>query len=240
MRPFLIMIAAMLCMGLHAQSPQSLSIEAPRFDFESPTAWDDWVASLSPDELQRIARFEALHGRGLGGLSTHPTMTMHVLGLDYPPVLHLPIATFYRELEGYEDDVKMRLIEIFNIELISPNRHVDWPMSATLRMELSNNGRYVHFGVPMDMRGDGTYYVRHPQTLLSELIEGVSELGQYPKMQFSALEGFVLNEDTIDDMPLLGTPITFNFRFGDVRVDTGFQWAGRPKGPFNGGVEFLK
>ena len=240
MRPYLIMIAALLCTGLHAQSPQSLSVEAPGVNYESPTAWDDWVANLSPNELQQIARFEALHGRGLGGLSTHPTMTTHVLGLVYPPILHLPIATFHRELEGYEDDVNMRLIEIFNIELISPNRHVDWPKSATLRVELSNNGSYVHFSVPMDMRENGTYYVSYPQTLLSELIEGVNELGQYPKMQFSALEGFALNEHTIDDMPPLGTPITFNFRFGAVRVDTGFQWAGRPKGPFNGGVEFLK
>lgn len=240
MRPLLIMIAAVVCVGSQAQLPQSLSAEAPGVDFESPTAWNDWVAGLSPDELQRIARFEAHHEGGLGGLSTHPTMTMHVLGLDYPPILHLPIATFHRELEGYEDDVNRRLIEIFNIELISPDRHVDWPASATLRVELSNNGRYVHFNVPMDMREPGTYYVRQSQTLLSELIEGVSELGQYPKMQFSAFEGFVLNDDTIDDMPPLGTPITFNFRFGDVRVDTGFQWAGRPKGPFNGGMEFLK
>ena len=167
-------------------------------------------------------------------------MVVDVLGIDYPPIKFLPLATFHRELAGYSDELNMRLIEIFNIEVISMGREVEWPSSATLRVELSRDGRYVHFDVPMDMRDEGTYYVGHPQTLLSELIEGVSELGPYPRMQFSSLNGFVLNDETIEDMPPLGAPITYNFRFGGVRLDTGFQWAGRPKGPINAGVEFLK
>ena len=234
MRRLLVLIVAILCVTAYAQL-KSVSGYAPDrgIEVESPKAWDDWTASLTPEQFERLSRHK-------GGISTHPAMAIDAFGIDYPPILHLPLATFHRELVDYPNDVNMRLIEIFNIELISPQHRVDWPRAGTLRVELSNDGRYVHIDVPMDMRERGTYYVSHPQTLLSELIEATNEVGQFPKMQFPAFEGFVLNDETIENMPPLGAPITFNFRFGAVRVDTGFQWAGRPQGPINGGVEFLK
>ena len=39
----------------------------------------------------------------------------------------------------------------------------------------------------------------------------------------------------------MGVPVTYNVRIGGVRLDTGFQWAGRPRSvPINGGSYFLR
>ena len=238
MRILSLVAALGVCVHAYGQlhTPQSVPNNGPQSPLllESPTAWEDWLAGLTLDELDQVSRHK-------GGISTHPPMTINAMGISYPPIRFLPLATFHRELEGYPGTAKQRLVEVFNIELNSPGRKVDWPSTATLRVELSNEGRYVHLGVPMQMQGDGIYYLASPSAVVSELDEAVGELGQFPRMQFTALEGFTLNSETIEDLPPLGAPITYNFRFGGVRVDTGYQWAGRPKGPFMGAsVDFLK
>ena len=201
-----------------------------------PVDFDAWEVTLTADERERLNQHFLRHN----GVTNYPTMTANVMGIAYAPIRSLPLDTFHHELSGYAaSQTNQRLIEIFNIQLISSQRDIDYPISATLHVELSKNGRYVHIEAPMDLRGDA-YYPSQPTTLLSELIEAVSDLGRYPTMLFSKFEGFVLNSDTIEDLPPLGIPVVYNFRFGDVRVDTGFQWIGRPKGPINAGVEFLK
>lgn len=202
-----------------------------------PDEFDAWEMSLTPNERERLNQ----HYLRYNAVTNYPTMTANVMGIAYPPISSLPLDTFHHELSGYSaKQTNQRLIEIFNIQVISSRRQIDLPASATLHVELSKNGRYVHIEAPMDLRGNGTYYPSQPTTLLSELIEAVSDLGRYPRMLFSKFEGFVLNSDTIEDLPPLGIPVVYNFRFGDVRVDTGFQWVGRPKGPINAGVDFLK
>lgn len=235
MRMFVVAAVLSISMGASAQ-PQSVPNDGPQSPhlLDSPTVWEDWLAGLTPDQLEQVSRYN-------GQVSTHPSMAADTLGVSYPPIRSLPLATFHRELESYPNSQRLRLIEIFNVELISPGRRIDWPSTATLRVELSKGGRYVHLDVPMNMHEDGLYRFASPQDVLSNLGEAVDELGQFPRMQFPTLEGFTLNAETIEDMPPLGAPITYNFRFGDVRVDTGYQWAGRPNGPFNGqAVEFLK
>ena len=76
--------------------------------------------------------------------------------------------------------------------------------------------------------------------MLSELVEVMSSIGLYPVMSLSKLVGFTFNDTTVDNMPPLGAAVTYNVRFGDVRIDTNFQWVGRPKHIPNGGVEFLR
>ena len=201
---------------------------------DDEVAWAAWEASLTDDERERL-------GPHVNGISNHPPMTIDEMGINYPPIRFLPLATFHHELSGYSQDrLNAALIEIFNIQLISTQSDINLPPSATLRIELSKDGRHVHLAAAMELRGEDTYYPSHPTMLLSELNDATAELGQYPTMLFSKFEGFILNSATIEDLPPLGIPLIYNFRFGGVRVDTGFQWVGRPKGPINAGVDFLK
>ena len=146
-------------------------------------AWAAWEASLTDDERERL-------GPHVNGSSNHPPMTIDEMGINYPPIQFLPLATFHHELSGYsQDELSEGLIEIFNIQLISTQSDIDLPPFATLRIELSKDGRYVHLSATMELRREDAYYPSHPATLLSDLNTAAGELGQYPTMLFLEIRG---------------------------------------------------
>jgi len=202
---------------------------------------DDWMAELSVSDR---ARLDA-HVESVGSVSTHPLMTYYALPVRYEPIWNLPLATFHEEL-GEDDSegfgiVAGKMLSKFNTQLISPYHRIEWPPTATLTIDFSKNGINVSLPVEMDLREGNSYYITSPTSFGSELIETIGSLGQYPRMELSRFDGFVFNESTIQDMPPLGVAVIYNVRIGSIRLDTDFQWAGRPSGiPINGGRDFLK
>lgn len=220
----------------------------------SPEAWAEinarverWdmpgfdLSKLSTDERRRLAAHE-------GGISTHPPMMYDVLGVRYEPIFKLPVSAFHEELtqrrigDGYENPGR-ELIEKFNIQLVSPWNDVEWPHSTTLLVDLSKNGTNKSLSVDMELRDRDSYYIEDPALLIAAIGEASVSMGeprQAPRLTLARLEGFEFSSRTISNMLPLGVVVTYNVRFGSVRVDTGFQWAGRPPGIPNGGGDFLK
>ena len=195
------------------------------------------ISKLSVDDRKRLAAHE-------GAITTHPPMTYDALGILYGPIDDLPLSTFHGELatsdsSGYASAGR-DLLYRFNIQLLSPWHSIEWPREATLWVDLSKNGVGSSLAVEMVLRDGDSYYMANPTLFASNLGEAIGSLGQFPRMTLVRLEGFEFSERTISDMPPLGVAVTYNVRFGDMRVDTGFQWAGRPAGIPNGGEGFLK
>lgn len=198
------------------------------------------LSKLSLDERARLAAHE-------GGISTHPPMTYDALRVRYDPIFDLPLSTFHEELTTNRfnayDSPGRELLHKFNIQLLSPWHSVEWPDNATLLVDLSKNGISKSLTVDMELRGGDSYFMRNPDLTASAIGEAIATLGQFPRMALARLEGFEFSPRTISDMPPLGVAVTYNVRFGSVRVDTGFQWAGRPvgvPGRRSGKGEFLK
>ena len=199
--------------------------DSPHFD----------LAKLSVDERRRLAAHE-------GGITTHPFMMYDALGVRYDPIYDLPVSTFHDELttdrSGQYAGVKRELLRKFNIRLLSTSHDIEWPQAATLVVDLSKDDASRSFAFQMELRDGDSYYMGKPDLLGSAIEEAAASMGQYPRMTLVMLEGFEFSPRTITDMPPLGVAVTYNVRFGNVRVDTGFQWAGRPAGIPNGGEDF--
>lgn len=201
-----------------------------------------WYESLSPDVELRLN----LHLERFGSLRSLPTMAEDALGVNYRPLRGLTMDVFHEVVDASPEGAAQAMLEAFNIQMVSPDYEIDLPESAVLHITLTKAGVSVHLQTKMTLRDD-SYYVTYPSSMMSRSIEAIDHLNEEtrargrPTMHLSHMTGFVFNEDTIADMPPMGSPVTFNIRYGDVRVHSGFQWAGRPPEiPVNGGEEFLR
>ena len=241
---------AMLGASAEAQWTPTAAAGSPEAQAEIDARIEGWaspyfdLSRLSRDERARLAAHE-------GGISTHPPMTYDALGVRYDPIYELPLATFHEEIEEIEEipsdgsgryhNAGRELLYKFNIQLLSHRHRIEWPDTTTLLVDLSNDGVNTSVAMEMELREGNAYYIRYPGLFASAIREAIAALGQFPRMTLARLEGFEFSPRTISDMPPLGVAVTYNVRFGSVRVDTGFQWAGRPVG-IPGGREdgFLK
>ena len=235
-------VAALACIGLVVAVPTSADVRRDLDTFVPPdleyVISGEWIEHLNVEDR---ARWEAVKG----GVPSHPIMTMDAMGLVYPPASHLPLDVFHEELSALNGQGQMgigeALMELFNIELISPEHELDLPPTTELHVELAKNGRVEAVVVPMKLREGRIYFVSNPSSAMSEFAEAIGEVGPFPRMTLSKLTGFVFDESTVEGMRPMGVQITYNIRFGSVRLDTGFQWAGRPRSiPINGGSYFLR
>ncbi len=245
----LALLSVAACLGTPTQAHEEYSSgELRTFETQHP----GWQDRLSTDALERWEE--------QGCLATHPLMMYDVLGVRYEPVYDLPLSTFHEVLTAKSaqraeaggiirasesgidhyanaDDV---LMQKFNIQLISHPYEIRYPPTATLFVDMSKRGANVLLQLPMDLREGNTYYLSDPNSATRQIRKATETLGQFPTMALSRLAGFEFNESTIENTKPLGVSLTYNIRFGTVRVDTGFQWAGRPNSiPFRG-REFLK
>ena len=240
--PYRSVAAALVCIALFVAVPTSAEARRDLDTFALPDqeyiAGGEWIEHLNVEDR---ARWEAAEG----GVSSHPIMMMDAMGLVYPPASHLPLDVLHEELSALNDQRQVgigeALMELFNIELISPRHELDLPRTTELHVELARNGRVETVVLPMELREGSIYFVSNPSSAMSEVAEAIGEVGAYPRMTLSKLSGFVFNESTVEGMRPMGVAVTYNVRFGNVRLDTGFQWAGRPRSiPINGGSYFLR
>ena len=173
-------------------------------------------------------------------------MANEVLPVRYAPLKGLPMAVFHHIVEESRETGAAALMGAFNIQIVSPQHNIDLPPEAVLRTSLMFAGDREYAEIAMVLR-DKAYYVAYPNQVLSDMGNAISDLlddgGTLGKPVFEVheLSGFVFNETTVEKMPVLGVAVTINIRYGDVRVDTMFQWVGRPPSiPFNDGENFLR
>lgn len=213
-------------------------------DFVDYVLNSGWQEKLNAEDAARFAA----HMRQNGGvLRSSPVMALEILGVDYPPMARIPIAAFHEQISSLNDGrgeaIAEGMMEIFNVQLLSPFHKVKWPPSAVLHVQLSQPSKTTLVRVPMKLRDDNAYYVRSPSSAMSRFVEAMSELSlsPRPRLSFPKFEGFVFDDTTVENMPPLGVAVTYHVRYGDMRIETDYQWAGRPASiPVNSGKEFLK
>ena len=242
MKLFVTVVAALLAAAnTFANGPT----DAPEHtDYVDYILNSDWEEKLTAEDARRLEEHMRLTG---GTLWSKPMMTLDVLGVDYPPMARIPIAAFHEQIsslnEGRGEAIAEGMMEIFNIQLVSPFHRIKWPPQALLHVQLSQPSHTTIVRVPMALREDNAYYVRSASSAMSRFIEAMSDLAPTPRprLRFLKFEGFVFNNETVENMQPLGVPVTYHVRYGDMRIETDYQWAGRPASiPVNSGKEFLK
>ena len=203
-----------------------------------------WRAGLPSDVRAMVDRqFEEY-----GSIRSRPDMINMVLGVDFAPTRNLPLAVFRHIIDASREAPSRAMMDAFNIQILSPDHPIDLPDAATLRTSFALDGHREYVDVKMSLR-DGAYYIAYPTRVMTDNLDAAGALmiaaGGNVKPAYGLaihdMSGFVFNDDTIENMPPLGAPVTINIRYGDVRIDTIFQWAGRPSAiPFNDGEEFLR
>lgn len=241
-KPWVVMVLALALSNPNFGNDASSAVAAQ--DFVDYVLNSGWTEDLNADDAARLAA----HMRQNGGmLRSSPVMALEVLGVDYPPMARIPIAAFYEEIsslnDGREKAIADSMMEIFNIQLLSPSHEVKWPPTAILHVQLSQPSQVTLVRVPMKLRGGNAYYVLNPSATMSRFVEAMRDLSPSPRprLSFPKFEGFVFDETTVENMPPLGLAVTYHVRYGGVRIETDYQWAGRPASiPVNSGKEFLK
>ena len=242
MKLSLTVAAAALLLSAHASASEPA--KPPDTDTVDYILNGDWQEKLNAEDRRRFEEHMRLTG---GALWSQPMMALDVLGVDYPPMARIPIAAFHEQIsslnEGRGAGLAEGMMEIFNVQLVSPFHAIKWPPGAVLHVQLSQPAQATVVRVPMTLREGNAYYVRDTSAAMSKFIQAMSDLAPTPRprLRFLKFEGFVFNDDTVENMPPLGVAVTYHVRYGDMRIETDFQWAGRPAGiPVNSGKEFLK
>lgn len=202
-----------------------------------------WLDELSLEVRSQMQE----HLRVKGSIRSKPEMTNTVLGVSYEATRGLPLAVFDHVLKTGVGERRRVMFEAFNVQVLSPEHPVTLPFGATLRSTLSLHDHSQVLETEMELGDSNAYYVADVDSYVRDVVDAVRELHAatrrpgIPIWDVEAVTGLVFDQETVQDLPPLGAAVTYNIRFGDVRVQTGFQWVGRPKAiPFNDGVEFLQ
>lgn len=203
-----------------------------------------WQDQLPAHIKARVAE----HYELVGSIRSKPLMTNMVLGMDFAPTQGLPFAVFRHVVDASPESPSAAMMEAFNIQILSPDHPIELPARTSLRTSLTLQGHREYVDMRMVLRDDA-YYIAQPTEATTDsmfaadalIIDAGGEQRSRFGFQLHDLSGFTFNNTTVADLPPLGAPVTINIRYGDVRVDTFFQWIGRPAEiPFNDGVEFLR
>ena len=114
-----------------------------------------WRDRISPEVEQKVQE----HFRDYGAIKTHPTMTYKMLGVDFEPIRGLPLATFQSALPAdlTSEERSLALLEIFNIQIISPEHQIDLPVQTTLHIDFEKDGYYRSIRALMTLSDRSTY-----------------------------------------------------------------------------------
>ncbi len=190
---------------------------------------------LTPDLHERMEAHSEITGEGF---IAAPPFINDILGVDFALTRGLPITVFQHVLDASPEAPSAAMIESFNIQLqSSPDHPLDLPPTAMLHTSLTHAGDRESVDVRLRLDGDA-YYVAYPtqfqsdnRNALAALYEVAQIAGKAQRMfgfELDGLSGITFDDSTVTDMPPMGTHVTVNIRYGDVRVDTMFQWVGLP------------
>ena len=194
-------------------------------------------------ELKDQASFKtAADLQKIQGLNTRISSFM-VAGWD--DISGVPLAFVFEDLieagySGTQTDVRTGLLDIFRIELSTPEHKTIFPTELLLHTEYTkgSKSRSTHTEMVSDHR-DGVYRFRSIDLSLMELLEIRSDFGPRQgfsdvptKMRLSKLTGFDPNSAIPDLPPIKGAMLIHHVYLGSFRVTSGWQWIGRPEGLF--------
>ncbi len=185
--------------------------------------FDLWTHANPTEDGRRVA------------FTTHPLMISDVLPVWWDRFGDVPLVNVLHEVDdGTRSDAQItdRLVEIFNIRVLTNRNQLQLPDHATLVAYLSMETDSVQMNIPMRLTEDQSYYLDDPQALLRELTiqmsgyQVSSNFGK-PKFWLRSLKGIDINADTVENMRPFGIEVGILFRFGDTNVKSEFQWGGR-------------
>ena len=178
----------------------------------------------------------------ISGLNTHISSFM-VAGWD--DIRGVPLAFVAEDLinagySGEMHDVKTGLLDIFRIELSTPEHETVFPTALLLHTDYIKGDRsYTTIAEMVSDHRDGVYRLKSIDLALMELAEVSKEFGPSQafndlpkKMRLSKLTGFNPNVAIEDLPPIKGAMLIHHVYLGSYRVTSGWQWIGRPEGLF--------
>ena len=207
--------------------------------FRSPFEIYPGLHKLKKDE----ASFKtAMELSTIAGLNTRISSFM-VAGWD--DIRGVPLAFVVDDLieagySGTHRDVRTGLLDIFRIELSTPEHNTVFPIELLLHTEYTKGDQsYTTIGEMVSEHRDGVYRLQSIDRALMELDNVFDEFGppqgfkDVPrKMHLSKLTGFDPNV-AIKDLPQIeGAMLIHHVYLGSYRVTSGWQWIGRPEGLF--------
>ena len=204
----------------------------------------EWLHGLPTSVRLRMEKHLELHG----SIRSRPPMINGILGVDFEPARNLPAAVFRHIIDASPEAPTYAMWESLNIQVLSPDHPIELPANVVLRTSLTHQGAREYVDMKMSLR-EGAYHIAYPTEVMADNMEAaqafIVDAGGKQRSRFGFeihdLSGFTFSNTTVTSLPPLGAPVTVNVRFGDVRVDTLFQWVGRPASiPFNDGREFLR
>lgn len=141
---------------------------------------------------------------------------------------------------GELHDVRTGLLDIFRIELSTPEHDTVFPTELVLQTEFTKgNKTHTSYAEMTSDHRDGVYRLRSVDLSLVDLNEVRNEFGPRQgftdvptKMRLAKLTGFD-PETAISDLPQIkGAMLIHHVYLGSYRVTSGWQWIGRPDGLF--------
>ena len=185
---------------------------------------------------------KALELNKISGLNRRISSFM-VAGWD--DIKGVPLAFVIDDLiaAGYSGelhDVRTGLLDIFRIELSTPEHDTVFPTELVLHTEYTKGSKtHTSYTAMTSDQRDGVYRLRSVDLSLMDLNEIRSEFGPRQgftdvptKMRLTKLTGFD-PETAISDLPdIKGAMLIHHVYIGSYRVTSGWQWIGRPQGLF--------
>ena len=139
---------------------------------------------------------------------------------------------------GTYTDASMGLLNLFRIELSTPEHKTDFPIDMLLHVDFTKDDRVESsiFDMVSDHR-DGIYHLKSPDLTFSELGEIYEMFGPRrgfdddpTKMILTKMTGLDPQTAIEDLPPIEGTMLVHHVYIGSFRVVSGWQWIGRPLG----------
>ena len=186
---------------------------------------DLWAHANSKDkeEVEHVA------------FTTHPLMISDIFPVHWNRFVDVPLVNVLHEVdESMKTDIQVmhRLMDIFNIKVLTSRNELELPTNAALIANMAMPSKTLQIEIPMRLSEDQAYYLDDPQAFSQEIIFHLSRFQQFnegekPIFVLKRLEGIEINADTVENMKPFGIEVATMFRFGSTNVKSEFQWGGR-------------
>ena len=162
---------------------------------------------------------------------------------NWPEVKGVPLAFVKDDLinagfSGTDVDAPLGLLELFQIELVTPEFTANFPDELVLHVEVSKGVKQKNLLYQMtNVNEDGLYKLEDVRLVLNQFGQLKNEFGppsgffiDPTRMRLTKLTGFNVGEALPDLPSIVGTMLIHHVSIGSFRVVSGWQWIGRPHG----------
>ena len=147
------------------------------------------------------------------------------------------------EVSGSRGGNFAQIFRAFNIQMVTQDENLDWPEQAVMvyTLERDNQQLTLETQLRRDSDREIVYVLEDPVGMLQAIQSGIAELDRAqavidsryqrprPTLEISHLRGFSeVADQAFDRAYPVGTPVTYSYRLGKTRLDSGSMFLGRP------------